>query len=218
MRFCLLHSYDRGHRATDGRNFPSAQGDIEADDTFPGSQEHSQSSSTNADRRLSAAAGTMSRGGGGAHSSDKRDREARKARKKRDKAERRMERRERGPGEVEIVTAEEVLGVIPSVAEAMHDMEIRASSPTAAHAIPCRLFVGGLSWDTTADSLRVAFGEYGEISDSSVVTDRDSGRSRGFGFVTFADRKDAARAIKSLDGSELDGRRIVVNVATERAR
>ena len=130
----------------------------------------------------------MSRGGSGNHTSDKRDREARKARKKRDKAERRMERRERGPGEVEIVSAEEVLGVIPTVEEAMQDMEYRASSPSAAHTIPCRLFVGGLSWDTTADALRAAFSAYGEISDASVVTDRDSGRSRGFGFVTYADR------------------------------
>ena len=48
--------------------------------------------------------------------------------------------------------------------------------------------------------------------------DRETGRSRGFGFVTMADRKDAQRAIKSLDGSDLEGRNIAVNVATERQR
>ena len=160
----------------------------------------------------------MSRGGGGFHGSDKRDREARKARKKRDKAERRMERRERGPAEVEIVSAEEVVGYMPSVEEAMQDLATRGTSSGGANAIPCRLFVGGLSWDTTSDSLRAAFEPHGEVSDAAVVTDRDSGRSRGFGFVTFADRKDAARAIKELDGAELDGRRIAVSVATERNR
>ncbi len=54
------------------------------------------------------------------------------------------------------------------------------------------------------------------VSEASVVTDRDSGHSRGFGFVTMTDRKDAPRAIETLDGSDLDGRNIVVNVATER--
>lgn len=154
----------------------------------------------------------------GLHSLGKRDREAKKARKKRDKAERRLDRRDRAPGEVEFVSAEEVLGVIPTVEQAMHDLEARASTPGGANAIPCRLFVGGLSWDTSQESLMSAFGEFGHVSDAAVVTDRDTGRSRGFGFVTYSDRKDAARAIKGLDGAELDGRRIVVNVATERAR
>ena len=57
---------------------------------------------------------------------------------------------------------------------------------------------------------------FGEVSDAVVIEDRDTGRSRGFGFVTMADRKDASKAIDAMDGSELDGRTIVVNVATER--
>lgn len=154
----------------------------------------------------------------GTHTIGKREREAKKARKKREKAERRMEKRERGPGEVPVVSAEELLAELPTVEQAMLDMEERAASPSGANAIPCRLFVGGLSWDTTDATLRRAFSEYGPVSDAAVVVDRDSGRSRGFGFVTLENRKDAARAIKELDGADLDGRRIVVNVATERSR
>lgn len=160
----------------------------------------------------------MSRGGSGLYSGGKREREAKKLRKKRDKAERRMERRERGPADIEIVSAEEIIGDVPTIEEAMQDMEDRANSTVSANAIPCRLFVGGLSWDTTEDGMVAAFGQFGEIIDAAVVRDRDTGRSRGFGFVTYADRKDASRAIKGLDGADLDGRRIVVNVATERSR
>ena len=59
---------------------------------------------------------------------------------------------------------------------------------------------------------------FGKVSDAAVVTDRDTGKSRGFGFVTMADRKDAAKAIDEMNGAELDGRAIVVNMATERRR
>jgi len=154
----------------------------------------------------------------GTHTIGKREREAKKARKKREKAERRLEKREQGPGEVPIISAAEALGELPTVEQAMQDMEQRALTPGGASAIPCRLFVGGLSWDTTDDSLRRVFSEFGPVADAAVVTDRDSGRSRGFGFVTLENRKDAARAMRELDGSDLDGRRIVVNVATERGR
>ena len=58
-----------------------------------------------------------------------------------------------------------------------------------------KLFVGGLSWDTTDDGLRQAFASYGEITEAKVITDRDTGRSRGFGFVTFAQDEDAKTAI-----------------------
>jgi RNA recognition motif-containing protein len=81
-----------------------------------------------------------------------------------------------------------------------------------------RLFVGGLSWNTTERDLREAFAKYGVVSDAVVMTDRDSGKSRGFGFVTMENRKDGAKAIEGLNGSELDDRKIVVNAATDRAR
>jgi RNA recognition motif-containing protein len=79
-----------------------------------------------------------------------------------------------------------------------------------------RLFVGGLSWGTNDDGLRRAFAGFGEITDAKVITDRDTGRSRGFGFVTFADANSANSAIQGMDGKELDGRTIKVNVAQER--
>ena len=127
-------------------------------------------------------------------------------------------RRDRGPGEIPIQTMEEVNETLPSPEEAMRNMERRASAPRSAPAIACRLFVGGLSWDTSSESLKAAFAAFGPVQEAVVVTDRDTGRSRGFGFVTMANRKDASRAIDSLEGSELDGRNIVVNIATERSR
>ena len=61
-----------------------------------------------------------------------------------------------------------------------------------------KLFVGGLSWDTTDDGLRQAFASYGEITEAKVITQRDTGRSRGFGFVTFAQDDDASSVIGKL--------------------
>jgi len=148
------------------------------------------------------------------YSQGKRRREADKARKNREKAERRMQKREDGPGEVPITTAEEYVGDMSSTDDALLAMEERASAPRRAASVPCRLFVGSLSWETTADDLRSAFSEYGQVADAVVLAERDTGRSRGFGFVTMEDRKDAARAVDGLDGSELNGRTIAVNVAT----
>ena len=81
-----------------------------------------------------------------------------------------------------------------------------------------KLFVGGLSWNTTDEGLRSAFEVFGAVSESKVITDRDSGRSRGFGFVTFDEEADADEAIDKMNGSELDGRTLNVNVAQERRR
>jgi cold-inducible RNA-binding protein len=80
-----------------------------------------------------------------------------------------------------------------------------------------RLFVGGLSWNTDEDGLRRAFESFGEVDDVKVITDRDTGRSRGFGFVTLLDDAAGERAIQEMDGTELDGRTIRVNEAQERA-
>ncbi len=79
-----------------------------------------------------------------------------------------------------------------------------------------KLFVGGLSWDTTDASLRKAVALYGEITEAKVISDRDTGRSRGFGFVTFVRDEDAKTAISKMHGSSLDGRNITVNGAKER--
>lgn len=81
-----------------------------------------------------------------------------------------------------------------------------------------RLFIGGLSWDTNDGGLRNAFEQFGELDDVKVITDRETGRSRGFGFVTFVSRDDARRAMDQMDGSVLDGRTLKVNEAQERQR
>ena len=80
-----------------------------------------------------------------------------------------------------------------------------------------KLFVGGLSWGTKDDGLRQAFGSYGEITEAKVITDRDTGRSRGFGFVTFARDEDAKTAISKMDGTTLDGKTVKVNEAQEKS-
>ncbi len=80
-----------------------------------------------------------------------------------------------------------------------------------------KLFVGGLSWGTTEATLNEAFAKFGEVSEAKVVTDRESGKSRGFGFVTFANDDDATKAMEELNGKPLDGRTITVNEAREKA-
>ena len=84
--------------------------------------------------------------------------------------------------------------------------------------IPSRLFIGGLDWRVTDDELKKKLEEYGLVTDVHIVKDRDTGDSRGFGFVTMANRKDADKAIKQLDGQEFSGRNLVVRQATERNR
>jgi len=81
-----------------------------------------------------------------------------------------------------------------------------------------KLFVGSLSWDTNDEGLRNAFGVHGEISEAVVISDRDTGRSRGFGFVTFDDDEAADKAVAALNGTELDGRTIRVDVAQAKQR
>jgi RNA recognition motif-containing protein len=76
-----------------------------------------------------------------------------------------------------------------------------------------KLFVGSLAWATTDDTLQAHFAQAGTVASAKVVTDRDSGRSRGFGFVEFDDDKEADAAVEKLNNSELDGRTITVNEA-----
>ena len=79
-----------------------------------------------------------------------------------------------------------------------------------------KLFVGGLSWDTNDESLASAFEQFGPVKEAKVILDRETGRSRGFGFVTMGDAEAAQTAMKELDGTSLDGRNIRVNEATDR--
>ena len=79
-----------------------------------------------------------------------------------------------------------------------------------------KLFVGNLPWGVTSDSLREMFVAYGEITDAVIITDRYTGRSKGFGFVTFANEEDAQKAIAEMADKEMEGRKMVVNVAKPR--
>lgn len=76
-----------------------------------------------------------------------------------------------------------------------------------------KLFVGNLSWGTSDEDLRQAFAPYGDIEDAVVLKDRDTGRSRGFGFVTFVNDADAEAAVSAMNEADLGGRNIVVNEA-----
>lgn len=79
-----------------------------------------------------------------------------------------------------------------------------------------KLYVGNLPWAVTNESLHDMFASYGEIVEAIVISDRMSGRSKGFGFVTFANEADAEKAVAEMHDKELEGRKIVVNVARPR--
>jgi len=79
-----------------------------------------------------------------------------------------------------------------------------------------RVYVGNLSFGTTTQELKDAFARCGSVTDAKVMSDRDTGQSRGFGFVTFASDAEAAEAINQWNGADLGGRRLVVNEARER--
>lgn len=81
-----------------------------------------------------------------------------------------------------------------------------------------KLFVGGLSYSTDEVSLKEAFSQYGEVVEARVILDRETGRSRGFGFITFTSTDAASSAIQAFDGQDLHGRRVRVNYATEKPR
>ena len=150
----------------------------------------------------------------------KRARENKKARKKRDKLERRWEKRHEGPNEIPVMTSAEAMGdmsmTVEEILETMGGGGGGGGGSAPANTIPTKLFVGGLSYDTTDQSLKAAFGEHAPVLEAVVITDYDTGRSRGFGFVTLASHKDAPRVISAMDGKDLDGRNIAVNVATDR--
>lgn len=79
-----------------------------------------------------------------------------------------------------------------------------------------KLFIGNLSWSMSSDELRDIFAEFGDIDDAVVITERDTGRSRGFGFVTFVNGADADSAIDALHEKDIMGRPLIVNEARER--
>jgi RNA recognition motif-containing protein len=80
-----------------------------------------------------------------------------------------------------------------------------------------KLYVGNLNYRTESESLRSLFTQFGEVVSATVLTDRDTGRSRGFGFVEMADQDAASAAIQGLNGTEFEGRMLKVNEARERS-
>jgi RNA recognition motif-containing protein len=79
-----------------------------------------------------------------------------------------------------------------------------------------KLYVGNLNYQTQEEDLRSLFAQFGEIASANIVVDRDTGRSRGFGFVEFTDEEAAKAAESALNGTELDGRALRVNEARPR--
>ncbi len=75
------------------------------------------------------------------------------------------------------------------------------------------IYVGNLSYNMTDEDLEKMFQEFGTVSEGKIITDRDTGRSKGFGFVEMPNQAEGDEAIKELDGKEIDGRNIKVNVA-----
>ena len=79
-----------------------------------------------------------------------------------------------------------------------------------------KLYVGGLPYSTTEEALEQLFSEHGNVESAKVITDRDTGRSRGFGFVEMETAGEAQKAISALNGTDLDGRTLTVNEAKPR--
>lgn len=82
--------------------------------------------------------------------------------------------------------------------------------------MPFSIYVGNLPWSTTPEDLRALFEPYGEVENARIITDRETGRSRGFGFVDMADEEAARRAIAELHNYEYGGRTLTVNEAQAR--
>jgi cold-inducible RNA-binding protein len=79
-----------------------------------------------------------------------------------------------------------------------------------------KLYIGNLSWETDTEKLKAHFEKFGTVSDAIVITDRQSGRSRGFGFVTIDDDAEAKKAMEECDGTDLDDRTIKCSEAAPR--
>jgi hypothetical protein len=152
------------------------------------------------------------------HSGGKRQREAARDRKNNEKQERLRRNRDLRARGIDPDGGEIAAAPAPLPEVKLEDIVLGAAPRPkgGADGRPTKLFVGGLSWDTTSEGLRVAFAKFGPLVEATVVFDRDTGRSRGFGFVTFENRRDADEGVKQMNGAELDGRVLKVNRAEAR--
>jgi hypothetical protein len=170
---------------------------------------------------VTAVAEAVARAMAKSYRSGKRDREAKRDQKNQEKQarlQRNRDLRARGIDPTEVDEFGNPRQPPPPEPEvALEDIEVGVPSSSAGRRkMPMRLFVGGLSWDTSDEELRKAFEAHGEVVEAVVIKDRGTGRSRGFGFVTYADANEGKLAMRELDGSELDGRSIKVGPADTR--
>src|SRR5947209_11110591 len=101
--------------------------------------------------------------------------------------------------------------------EPPRDSDVRDSGPARkGFEMAKNIFVGNLVWECSADDLLALFQEHGAVARAQVITDRETGRSRGFGFVEMENDADAQKAIDALNGREFNGRALTVNEARER--
>jgi cold-inducible RNA-binding protein len=87
---------------------------------------------------------------------------------------------------------------------------------TVKHHMSNKLFVGNLSFNTTENSLNDAFAAFGTVTETNMMMDRETGRPRGFGFITMSSAEEAQKAIEGMNGKDMDGRALTVNVAKPR--
>lgn len=154
------------------------------------------------------------------YSGGKRNREASRDLKKKEKEARLSRNRDlraRGidPDTEEVTGPADGTASLPEVK--LEDVVIGvARAPRRGDFGPTKLFVGGLSSETTTEDLRTSFVKFGEVVDVAVILDRATGQSRGFGFVSYDSSANAEAAIKGMNGVELDGRVLKVNRAEAR--
>jgi RNA recognition motif-containing protein len=89
-------------------------------------------------------------------------------------------------------------------------------SRTVKHHMSNKLFVGNLSFNTTENDLNDAFAAFGSVTETNLMMDRETGRPRGFGFITMSSAEEAQKAIEAMNGKDMDGRALTVNVAKPR--
>jgi RNA recognition motif-containing protein len=102
-----------------------------------------------------------------------------------------------------------------------HARKENVGCPHPNQKVDMNIYVGNLPFSTTSESLNTLFSRFGTVGSANVATDRETGRSRGFGFVEMDNAEEAKRAIEELDGTDIDGRRVTVNEArpkTDRPR
>lgn len=155
-----------------------------------------------------------------AFSGGKRNREAARDQKKKQKVERLQRNRDlRARGiDPDVTNPDEALAGVVSLPEVKLEDVVISVAPQSRRSDfgPVKLFVGGLGLSTTEGALRTFFSRFGELAEAIVVSDRSTGQSRGFGFVSYVNFSDADQAIRGANGAELEGHSLTVNRAQAR--